>query len=171
MRRYTMYNQRSHCPPWIQWEKYVEGRKIFIDDFIEYNGYAYTTVFDRRVIHIVNVNGDDIRYEVSTNYRDNDFIVVEEYADILNKEKELGWWYTSQSDVHVFLSEKTRVMVMLPITPTVKKIYEEIKSKCRVRYNSMWHKGGILKKASYRIIPLTKFNGLYTVYKKSKVIS
>jgi len=164
-----MFNQAPHCPSWRQLEKYVDGHKIFLQDFVEYNNYFYTKTFDRRTVFNVDLGGECISYEVSSNYRDDNIIIVEDYIDVLNDNKEPGWWFTSKSDVLVFVSVFTRTMIMLPRNDTVMSRYHTIKRNCKMRYNKMWHKGGILKKASFRLLPLSEFEGLYSVYKKSKV--
>ena len=105
-------------------------------------------------------------FEVKTNYKDDGYIIIEEFTNI---DKTLGnisvgWFYKSKTDFYAFVSKTTRHILIIPNTDKFKSHYELIKddfelipNKISIRYNCKWQ-------SAYRRIPLKYINGYYSYH-------
>lgn len=147
-----------------------EGEFIFKEDFLNFLQIEYIDVTGCQKFQVLDTDfkAKIGMYEIKANYKDDEQLFIEEYTNF-NKEFgpiSLGWWYKSKADLFVFLSKKTRNMILLPFTEEIKKHYEQIKTDFKLRPNKITYHNGNKWQSAYRIIPLSKLHGFYAKYKK-----
>ena len=107
-------------------------------------------------------------YEVKLNYKDDKHLIIEDYTNINENLGRVskGWFYKTQSDLVVFISKKTRVIVILPFTEAFKNHYESIKNNYKLIRNQISTKGSSKWQSAFRRIPLEALTGYYSMYKR-----
>ena len=145
------------------------GEDIFEADFLDFLGIKYINVTNCQKFQVKDVDMDTTigTYEIKANYKDNKQIIIEEYTNMnpsLGKES-LGWFYKSKADLLVFVSKKTRIMVIVPFTDEFKKHYEIIKEDIDICINSVSTKGDKRWQSAFRRVPLSAIEGYYSFYK------
>lgn len=148
------------------------GEDIFENDFLKFLNINYENVSGKQGFQIIDTDylAKIGSYEIKTNYKDNNIIVVEEYTNI-NKDLgkiSLGWLYKSKADIFVFISKDTRIMILLPNTEDFKVYYEDIKSSYQLIRNKITLSGNNKWQSAFRKIPLKALNGYFSFYKKTK---
>jgi hypothetical protein len=146
------------------------GEDIFVNDFLRFLNIKYKDVTNCQQFQIID--SDFLTkigtYEIKTNYRDDEKIVIEEYTNYnksLGKES-LGWFYKSKADLLVFISKATRVMIFIPFTDRFKDFYESIKQNHKLILNQISCKGSSQWQSAFRFIPLSQLTGYYSKYKR-----
>jgi len=147
------------------------GETIFKEDFLDFLGIEYLDVTGCQKFQAIDTDFKSTigLYEIKTNYNDNKQIVIEEFTNIdeslcpISK----GWFYKTKSDLLVFISKKTRMMVLVPFTDEFKEHYESIKENYRlVRNKYISEMNGRKWRSAIRFIPLDDIKGYYSMYKK-----
>lgn len=146
------------------------GEEIFINDFLNFLHINYIDVTGIQGFQIID--SDFIakvgRYEIKTNYKDDKILIIEEYTNhnlSLGKES-AGWFYKSKADVLVFISKKTRAMILVPFTDEFKQHYESIKNNYPLINNKISIYNGKRWQSAFRNIPLSSINGYFSFYIK-----
>ena len=148
------------------------GERIFIEDFLEFLDFSYINVTDMQGFRIMD--GDILTkfglYEIKANYKDDCKLVIEEYSNINTNYSSLskGWFYTSKADVFVFVSKKTRSMIILPATKLLRSHYEKIKTYYSLIYNKPTRHNGYIWQSAFRRIPLIALDGYFAIYQKNR---
>lgn len=146
------------------------GEEIFKEDFLSFLGIEYVDVTGCQKFQVID--SDYLTkigtYEIKTNYKDNKEVIIEEYTNI-NEEyckKSYGWFYKTKADLLVFISKKTRVMVMIPFTKNFKDFYDWIKDGYSLERNRPTKHNGKMWQSAFRRIPLDSITGFYSMYKR-----
>jgi len=147
-----------------------EVELIFKEDFLNFLGIEYVDVTGCQKFQAIDTDFKSTigLYEIKNTYKDNRQVVIEEFTNInpdlcpISK----GWFYKTKSDLVVFVSYKTRVMVLVPFTVEFKAHYESIKENYRLCRNSVTTKGANRWQSAIRFIPLDDIKGYYSMYKK-----
>lgn len=147
------------------------GEDIFEQDFLEFLKVNYENVTDKQGFRVVDTDFTSFvgSYEIKTNYKDDKIIIIEDYTNINEAYGDIsyGWFYKSTCDTLVFVSKKTRTMILVPFTDDFKKLYESIKENYILRWNSVSQdKYGNRWQSAYRRIPLEAINGYFAFYRK-----
>jgi hypothetical protein len=152
-------------------QKGKPGENIFVEDFLEFLKVNYENVTDVQGFRVIDTDFTSFvgSYEIKTNYKDNKEIIIEEYTNI-NKAYgpiSYGWFYKSSADTLVFISKKTRAMILVPFSKEFKQHYETIKENQKLIWNrvSQNYKGDKWQSA-FRKIPLSLINGYFAYYNK-----
>jgi hypothetical protein len=146
------------------------GEEIFKKDFLQFLDIKYEDVTGRQAFQAID--SDYLSkiglYEIKTNYKDNDIIIIEDYTNANEKLAPLsyGWFYKSKADMLVFISKSTRAMIMIPFTDNFKRHYELIKNDYELAFNKVSEKDGNYWQSAYRKIPLLSISGYYSHYIK-----
>lgn len=146
------------------------GETIFKRDFLEFLDIDFIDVTGCQQFQIIDT---DFRakignYEIKTNYKDDRQIIIEEYTNINEAYGKLsyGWLYKTKADLVVFLSKRTRVMVMIPWNDEFKDHYELIKEKYQLLKNKPTTYGNDKWQSAFRRINLGDIKGYYSMYKR-----
>lgn len=148
------------------------GEKIFKRDFLDFLNIKYSYVANCQQFQLVDT--DYVTKigtcEVKTNYKDRNEIFIEEYTNINENLAPInyGWLYKSKADLIIFVSKKTGTMVFLPFNNPFKEYYEKIKNKFQLKRNKISYFQSYQWQSAFRIIPLLKINGFYSMYKRFK---
>jgi hypothetical protein len=146
------------------------GEDIFTKDFLELLDIKYIDVTKSQGFQIID--NDFVSkiglYEVKTNYKDNKEIIIEEYTNINENLGKInyGWFYKSKADIIVFVSKKTRSMILLPFSQKFKDHYETIKNNHELFRNKISIRNKNKWQSAFRKIPLSEINGYFAFYKK-----
>lgn len=146
------------------------GEQIFVEDFLNLLNISFVDVSGCQKFQ---VRGTDFMvaigtYEVKLSYKDDQFIVIEEFSNFNGNLAPIkpGWFYTTQSDMVVFISKESRTMIMVPMTLEFRLHYELIKENYALRANGVTECNGRKWQSSFRRIPLSAISGYYGIYKK-----
>lgn len=153
-------------------EKGKIGEEIFKTDYLDYNNIKYADVrkqpeYQKQDIDFVTRY---YTYEVKTNYKDNQYLILEEYT---NCNKDLGpitygWLSKSQADRLVFVSKETRTMIFLNFSETFKECYLEIRNNYQLVKNRITDfQNGNKRQGAYRQIYLNDLKAFTKEYKKN----
>jgi len=147
------------------------GELIFKDDFLEFLGIQYEDVTGRQQFQAIDQDfiGSIGTYEIKTNYKDDDRIIIEEFTNVDKTygPESAGWFYKSKADVLVCISKKTRMMILIPFTPAFKEYYETIKDNYELYKNRVSiGSNGRKWQSAFRRMPLEAINGYYAKYQK-----
>jgi len=147
------------------------GELIFQEDFLEFLGINYEDVTGRQQFQAIDQDflGSIGTYEIKTNYKDNDQIIIEEFTNSNEAfgPKSMGWFYKSKADILVCISKDTRMMILIPFTPAFKEHYETIKDDYELLSNRPSEgKNGRKWQSAFRRIPLEAIAGYYAKYQK-----
>lgn len=146
------------------------GEKIFKSDFLEFLDIEYIDVTGCQKFQALDTDfkAKIGTYEIKTNYKDDKQIIIEEYTNIDENlaPVSFGWFYKSGADLFVFISKRTRTMVIVPSTKEFRRRYEEIKQEYLLIRNRISVRGNKRWQSAYRRIPLEAINGFYSMYKK-----
>lgn len=146
------------------------AERIFKEDFliptcIDYKDVTDDNSFRKKGIDFIT---EKMSFDIKGNYKDNNEIQIEEESSdgIVSGYKKKGWWYTSEAKVFVFVSLKTRTMIFLENNEEAHKRYKDVKYDYvwKINDNSFGKDLGKWR-SSFRNIPLSVFDGLYTIHK------
>jgi hypothetical protein len=146
------------------------GEQIFVDDFLNFLKIEYKDVTGCQKYQVIDsdfITGVKT-YEIKANYKDNDILIFEDYTNInegLGK-KSLGWVYKTRADLIIFVSVKTRTMIMLPFGNKFKQNYKNIRGKTKLIHNSISCGNGNKWQSAFRKVPFCLLDGYISVYKK-----
>jgi hypothetical protein len=147
------------------------GERIFAKDFLEFLNIHYEDVTDAQRYRIIDSDylASVGLYEIKANYKDDKQIIIEEYTNIneMLSRKSYGWFYKSKADMLVFISKKTRAMILIPFTDGFKEYYESIKDNYELKWNKISVHNGRRWQSAYRRIPLDKLSGYFAYYKRA----
>jgi len=142
-----------------------EGEQIFKEDFLDFLGIKYDDVSEDKAYQQEGFDfvTDIGNYEVKANYNDNQLLIFEDWY---KHETVLGWLYTTQADVIVFVSMKTRTMIFLPFTERFKKHYKYIRENTKLIKNRPTRDAnGNQWVSAYRKVPFDMLAGYISVYR------
>ena len=146
------------------------GERIFIEDFLDFLNIGFEDVSDKQAFQTEDTDflSGIGSCEVKSNYRDNNELIIEEYTNINESlgRKSRGWYYKSTAKTLVFVSSKTRTMIILPFTDEFKEKYEEIKERYPLRRNRISERGKSKWQSAFRVIPLEALSGYYSIIQK-----
>lgn len=146
------------------------GEDIFKKDFLEFLNIHYIDVTGSQKFQAIDTDliSKIGLYEIKTNYKDNDKIVIEEYTNINESLGNIsfGWFYKSQADMLVFISKTTRTMILIPFTDKFKEHYNSIKDNHSLCRNKISVYGDKSWQSAFRIIPLESIVGYYSKYRR-----
>jgi hypothetical protein len=146
------------------------GEDIFIEDFLNFLNIKYEDVTGSQGFQIID--SDFLTkiglYEIKTNYKDDEFLIIEEYTNCneLYGKKSFGWFYKTKADLLIFISKKTRTMIFLPFTEKFKNHYSLIRKKTELIKNKVTVYGDKKWQSAFRKIPLELLNGYISIYMK-----
>lgn len=150
------------------------GEKIFVEDYLIPNNINFIDVSSDD-----SYQKDDVDFiteseviEVKANYNDNGWITIEEFTNV---EPQLGpispgWYSKTKATKIVFVSKKTRDMIILDWNVEFKKRYEEVKEDYCLKRNQItkYENSGKTRQGAFRTINLEEFTGMYCIYKKEE---
>lgn len=146
------------------------GEQIFVEDYLRFLGIGHLDVaenesYQKADVDFVTQHG---RYEIKANYKDDGYIIIEEYTNYNGylAPISMGWFYKTTAKVLAFVSKDTRTIVLIPFTDAFKKRYEEIKTHYKLYANNVTNHNGKRWQSAYRRIPLTALEGFYAIYRK-----
>ena len=148
------------------------GENIFEEDFLNHLNIKYKNVTESLTYQIIDSDYLTIigTYEIKTNYKDDKFLIIEEYTNINEElgDVRLGWVYKTKADMLVSISKKTRLMIFLPLTKAFFEYYEANKNDYELTKNkvSSNSKNNTTWQSAYRRLPLSFFKGYISCYKK-----
>lgn len=145
-------------------ERGKPSERIFRQDFLEFLGIKYVDVTGCKQFQVIDSDylASVGLYEVK-NYYDDDMIIIEPHTRHPNKD---GWFYKCGADLLVYVSKKTRNMILVPFTNDFKIHVQGIWGGLQLHFNKhSFHNGAVWQSAFYRI-PLDKIKGYYSKYKK-----
>lgn len=146
------------------------GELIFKEDFLDFLNITYKDVSNCQSFQVLDTDYSCSfgTYEIKTNYMDNKKIIIEEFTNINENLGVIstGWFYKSKAKILVFISKKTRVMVLVPFTDSFKNKYELIKDKQQLIKNKISDYGVNKWQSAFRIIDLKDIDGYYSFYQK-----
>jgi len=148
------------------------GEDIFKQDFLDFLNIEYEDVTNCQKFQIID--SDFLAkiglYEIKTNYKDDDKIVIEEYTNINEKLGKInyGWFYKTKADILVFASKATRTMIFIPFGEKFKNHYESIKDNHNLIHNqiSVNYKNNSKWQSAFRKIELSSIKGYYSKYRR-----
>jgi hypothetical protein len=147
-----------------------QGEMIFKEEFLDFLGIEYQDVTGSQKFQVIDTDFKSRigTYEVKLNYKDDKHLIIEDYTNINENLGRVskGWFYKTQSDLVVFISKKTRVIVILPFTEAFKNHYESIKNNYGLIRNQISTKGSSKWQSAFRRIPLEALTGYYSMYKR-----
>lgn len=148
-----------------------EGEKIFEEDFLQHKKIKYENVstiisYQKLDIDFVTENNS---YEIKSNYKDNGWLFLEEFNNCNSKLGQIsfGWLRKSKASKIVFVSIKTRNMIILNFNKDFKERYMIVRNQYPTRINEISTHNGRKWQSSYKYIPLEEFNGMYYKYQKN----
>lgn len=151
-------------------KKGIVGESMFKTDFLEFLNINFEDVTESKEYQAID---SDIKsamglYEIKTNYKDDDSIIIEEYTniDLECGPKIYGWFYKSKADMIVFISKRTRTMILIPFTDKFKSHYLEIKENYDLIRNKVSVSEDRQWQSAYRRIPLKSIEGYYSKYRR-----
>ena len=155
----------------IDIEKGRIGESIFRNDFLDFLNIEYTNVTGCQQFQVIDA--DYITKiglcEVKNNYKDNCMLIFEDYTNI-NTElspRSLGWVYKTKADLIVFVSQKTRDMILLPFSDNFKAHYSFIRKNTELVKNRISvGSNGNKWQSAFRRVPFNLLNGYISEYKK-----
>lgn len=152
-------------------EKGISGESIFENDYLRFLNMSYTNVTKSPVYQSIDIDyiSDAGTFDIKNSYRDNKIIIIEDYTNVNTSlgDKSYGWFYKSQAETIVFISEITRAMILVPFTKEFKNHYENIKNDFRLQNNKISiNRNGDKWQSAYRRIPLRVMDGYFAYYKK-----
>jgi len=110
------------------------------------------------------------RIEVKNSYKDDQVLILEDYHDYRPEVGSVrpGWFFTSKADLIVFVSDKTRTMVFLPMSVRLKEHYKTIRDQYGLCQNdpSKDFKSGNSWRSAFHRIPFSALEGFLSIYKK-----
>lgn len=146
------------------------GENIFKEDFLAFLDIDYEDVTNCQQFQVID---SDFKakiglYEIKANYNDDGQIIIEDYTNINENlcKLSLGWWHKTKADLIVFVSKKTRNMILLPMNDNIKTHYENIKNQYPLIRNKITEHNGRRWQSAFRRIDLKSLNGYYAKYKK-----
>ena len=148
------------------------GELIFKEDFLEFLGIKYQDVTGCQQFQIIdtdyiaNIGG---KYEIKSNYKDDKHLIIEDYTNYNTDfgRLSLGWIEKSTANLMIFISDKSRVMIFLPMTQRFKSHYWAIRDNFPLKMNKIsTRKDGSRWQSAYRKLPFSAFAGFISVYKK-----
>jgi hypothetical protein len=146
------------------------GEQIFKEEFLDFMGIEYVDVTNSQKFQVIDTDFKTTvgTYEVKLNYKDDKHVIIEDYTNINTKlaKESKGWFYKSESNLIVFISKATKVIVMIPFTKEFKDHYEQIKDIYQLKWNSVSQSGNRKWQSAYRRIPLEAITGFYSMYKR-----
>ena len=146
------------------------GEEIFEEDFLKPLKIKYQNVTKCQQFQIIDTDFGSIagRYEIKLSYNDDNFICIEDWSNynLDFGEQKLGWWYTTEADVVIFISKVTRMMILLPINEIAKRHYENIKEKYELIKNRVSFAKNYKWQSAFRKVSLEDFGGHYLIYQK-----
>ena len=146
------------------------GELIFQEDFLEFLGINYKDVTGCQLFQAIDQDfiGSIGTYEVKTNYKDDDQIIIEEFTNVnvALGPKSAGWFYKSKADILVCISKQTRAMILIPFTSAFKGHYEIIKDDYELYRNRVSVGNGRKWQSAFRRIPLEAIDGYYAKYQR-----
>lgn len=150
------------------------GERIFKEDFLDFLDIHYQDVTGCQQFQVIDTDFLTMvtgYIEVKSNYQDNDLLVIEEYTN-LNKEFgpiSFGWFYKTKAKLLACVSEKTRNIILVPLTERFRNYYKVtifdrdypklIKNKPTYSGNKKWQRG-------FRLVPFKLLSGYLSVYHK-----
>jgi len=150
------------------------AENIFENDYLSFFNIPFKDVsknpaYQKKDIDYVVAGGKG--YEVKNNYKDDEKLFIEDYADY-NEElgiKKEGWWYKSEANWIVFVSDETRTMIFLKRTKQLYDRYEEIKENYQLHsYTTSYRNDSDSTwQSAFRVVPLSEFEGFYSFHWKS----
>ncbi|MBC8458746.1 MAG: hypothetical protein H8D67_12205 [Deltaproteobacteria bacterium] len=146
------------------------GERIFVEDFLKFLGFKYEDVSDRQSFRI---EGADFLLptglvDVKANYKDDKKIIIEDWANILTEKK--GWFYTSSAKLFIFISTKTRTMIILPNTGELHHWYESSKDNYELKKNKVSvDRRGNRWQSAFRIVPIKDIPMGVAIYKLQRI--
>ena len=157
------------------------GETIFLEEFLKpfarsiRNKYNNVHIKDNRsnkkTDYTLIVNSNPIDFEIKSNYKDNNRIVLETISvENVDRNKsqndKLGWIYTTTSDIIVFLSSSTHNMIFFDVKDlkkqfiNIEKKYRNFRNKYPTKYgNLLWY-------GYFKIIPLNEFKN-FIIYQNN----
>lgn len=146
------------------------GEAIFKEDFLEFLEIEYEDITGCQKFQAIDT---DFKariglYEVKLNYKDDRILFIEEYTNVNESLCPIskGWFYKTKADLVIFISKKTRVMVVVPFTDRFKEYYEFIKEDYNLCRNKVSIGNGRKWQSAFRRIPLDTLAGYYSMYKR-----
>lgn len=145
------------------------GEQIFVEDFLQFLNIEYKDVTECQKYQVIDsdfITGVKT-YEVKANYKDNEILIFEDYTNF-NKQLgkiSLGWVYKTKADLIVFISVKTRTMILLPFNDLFKDNYKTIREQTELIHNSVSVKGNSKWQSAYRKVPFDLLKGYVSIYK------
>ena len=146
------------------------GEQIFVEDFLNFLKIEYKDVTGCQKYQVIDsdfITGVKT-YEVKANYKDNEILIFEDYTNI-NKQLSkisLGWIYKTKADLIVFISVKTRTMILLPFNDLFKDNYKTIREQTKLIKNNISVKGNSKWQSAYRKVPFDLLKGYISIYKR-----
>jgi len=148
------------------------GEQIFIDDFLKFLSVSYENVTQKQGFQVIDTDFVAMSryYEIKTNYKDDNKIIVEEYTNINQSLSPIskGWFYKSKADCLVFISKATRAMILVPFNDKFKSHYESIKDNYGLINNKITIHNGSKWQSAFRKIPLDAISGYFSLYRKTQ---
>ena len=146
------------------------GEDIFKADFLDFLEIDYEDVTNCQRFQVLDTDfkAKIGTYEIKTNYKDDGQLCIEEFTNINDSLSPIskGWFYKSQADLLVFISKKTKVMILVPFTDGFKEYYEFVKDSYTLNRNRISFKGNRRWQSAFRRIPLDTLKGYYSMYKR-----
>ena len=156
-------------------KKGTVGEQIFIQDYLKEQNIKYLDMTENPDSRKIDVDFiADYSYEIKNNYKDNLWICIEEYTNIEPKlgPVSYGWAKKTEAEKVVFISAKTRTMIILNWNNEFKRRYNAIRKDYTLQLNritkyenSGWNVQ--FRQGAYRYIPLSEFEGMYQIYQKN----
>uniref|UniRef100_A0A6H2A109 Uncharacterized protein n=2 Tax=viral metagenome TaxID=1070528 RepID=A0A6H2A109_9ZZZZ len=146
------------------------GEVIFKEDFLDFLNIKYQDVTGCQQFQVID--SDYLSkvglFEIKNNYKDDKQIIIEEYTNFNEKYGKIkyGWWYKTKADLVIFVSQKTRTMIFMPINEKIKEHYESIKDKHKLILNKPSKNNNNMWQSAFRKIFLDEFKGYFSYYKK-----
>lgn len=151
------------------------GEQIFKEDFLDFLNINYVDVTGCQQFQAIDSDylSSIGLYEIKTNYKDNELLIIEEYTNCNEKLApiSLGWWYKSKADLLVFISKITRTMIFVPFNSAIKQKYKIIKNNYKLFKNQYSTYNNSKWQSAFRKIPLSAIKGYYSIYKKIGAIN
>jgi hypothetical protein len=138
------------------------GEEIFAEDFLKFLNINFEDVTGNQGFRIIDADflAKIGLYEIKTNYKDDQKIIIEEYTNINTNLGVIsyGWFYKSKADMLVFISKTTRTMILIPFND-IKENFTLIRNSISIKNNCKWQ-------SAFRKIPLSSVNGFFAYYKR-----
>ncbi len=149
------------------------GEQIFVEDFLNFLSIEYEDVTGCQKFQVIDSDflAKIGTYEIKTNYKDDKKLVFEDYTNINDNlgKVSLGWIYKTKADIIVFVSKRTRTMILLPFTDRFKEHYSFIRDNTELVLNRITTKNNSKWQSAYRRVPFEMLSGFISVYKKIEI--